>query len=80
MVNQSLSVALLRTKVALSGHLAARSILEFGLTLNVLSQCAGARQQSPRSSALGGIDGGWRWDAARRRYYSTDAAAVSCGA
>ncbi len=58
MVNQPLSAALLRTKVALWGQLAARSSSESELTINLLSQCAGARQQLPRSTALGGIDGG----------------------
>ncbi len=69
MVNQPLSVALLRTKVALRGQLAARSCLASELMLKVLSRCAGARYADRRSTHCG-INGGWRWDVARTHRYS----------
>jgi len=81
MVNQPLSVALLRTKVALPGQLAARSCLASELMLKVLSRCAGARYADRRSTHC--TRRHQRWLAVGRSAETlllADTAVVSCGA
>ncbi len=81
LVNQPLSVALLRTKVALPGQLAARSCLASELMLKVLSRCAGARYADRRSTHC--TRRHQRWLAVGRSAETlllADTAVVSCGA